>query len=255
MLFGLGAQKKSNKAELGIIDIHTHILPGLDDGSKSLEESLRMARIAYDQGIRAMIATPHLMPEGRRAGREEILEALRQLQEALLDEGLDIDLYPGNEIYFHEEAIGLLEQGEALTLAGSDCVLVEFSPMEDARYIRNALREVMTLGLTPVVAHVERYANLMKQAPEQIGALKGMGALVQVNAATVEGKYGKGSQKQMLGLLKRGLVDFLGTDAHSASRRAPRMEGCLQAIGRRCPQEYIERLARGNAERYLLAKG
>lgn len=254
MLFGFGAPKKSNIAEAGIIDIHTHILPGLDDGSKSLEESLQMARIAYGQGIRSMIATPHLMPEGRSACREEILEALQRLQEALLDEGLCMDLYPGNEIYYHEEAIGLLESGEALTLAGSECVLVEFSPMEESRYIRNALGEIMSLGLKPVLAHAERYASLMKQAPEQIGALKDMGVLVQVNAATVEGKYGKESQRQVLGLMKRELVDFLGTDAHSASRRAPRMEGCLQVLLRKCPREYVERLLHGNAEGCLLPK-
>ncbi|MBQ7920243.1 MAG: hypothetical protein IJ324_09940 [Lachnospiraceae bacterium] len=235
---------------MGYIDVHSHILPGLDDGSRSIEQSVEMLRIAWEEGITKIIATPHNMP-GKGCPTIEVLEErLIQLRTVAENAGIDIELYLGTEYYYREEVSEILEREDAVTMAGSEYVLLEFNPLEERSYILNAVRDVYSLGYNPVIAHVERYEQLMKKK-EDIAALKNMGALIQVNASSVIGDNGYRCKRDVKKLLKEHLVDFVATDAHSAGHRAPRMEKCAAYLYKRYGQEYAEALLFKNAEKYF----
>ena len=236
---------------MGYIDIHSHILPGMDDGSRSMGQTLRMLETAVSEGITTMIATPHNMPgKGCPAG-SVVRGKVKELGRMAEEEGIPVEIVAGTEYYYREEVLDILESEDAVTLGNSDCVLVEFEPMAERNYIRNALRNILGLGYTPVIAHVERYAKLM----EDISVLYDMrknGILVQVNAMSVTGDNGRQAKKDVKSLLKKELVDFVATDAHSDGRRSPFLQKCADILYKKYGAEYADRLLFGNAEELLL---
>lgn len=249
---GLFGKRQQADYENKIVDIHCHILPGVDDGAKSLEQAKIMLDIAYKQGISSIIATPHHMPEGKNVSPETIREKVELLQTYVDEMHYDMEIFAGNEIYFYGEAADMLEAGKICTLADSSCVLVEFSPMDEARYIRNSLSELQNMGYDPIIAHVERYMSLCKAPFEKIQELRDMGILIQVNAGSVTGFFGKHTKEIAEKLLKKQLVDFIGTDAHSDGGRGPRILECAQLLEKKCDAAYVEKLLYKNAERYIL---
>lgn len=244
-------RNKSGGSVGGLVDIHCHILPGVDDGSHSKSQSWRMMDLAWENGIRALIATPHYMPEGGHPSPETLRELAEELREYAQIRQYDMEIYEGNEIYYHQDAAELLTQGKILTLAGSRYVLVEFSPADDARYIRNALAELQGAGYEPILAHAERYRSLCRKPYDRIEDLREMGVLIQVNAAAVEGKMGPEEKKTVHSLLKRQWVDFVATDAHSDRRRSHEIGDCIRILQRKYPAEYVESILGGNAGKIL----
>lgn len=230
-----------------MIDTHCHILPGLDDGSKSMEESLEMLQIAYDEGIRTMIATPHNMPGKGRHPKERIEKRLEELKAAAKEKGIQMKLLLGTEYFYREEVIEYFEDEKIIPLADSRCVLVEFDPTVDRTYVKNAIREVLAQDYVPIIAHVERYMQLMEKKQEAVEELRTMGALIQVNCGSIMGSLGWRTKWNTRSLLKRGLVDLLGTDAHSAKRRAPRMAECAKYLKKTYDQAYVVRLLTAEA--------
>lgn len=251
---GLFGKKRKADIKMQIVDIHCHIIPGVDDGAKSYEQAYHMLDIAYEQGISDIIATPHHMPEGKNASPEVIRARVAKLQEYADSQQYEMNIYTGNEIYFHGEAADLLEEGKICTLAATNYVLVEFSPMDDARYIRNSLAELQNMGYNPIIAHVERYMSLIQVPFERIEELRDMGILIQVNAGSITGFFGKQSKAVAEKLLKKELVDFIGTDAHSDGGRAPKIAECAEILAKKCKPEYVEDLLYRNAERYILSE-
>jgi len=245
--------KKTVYAE-GVTDIHCHILPGVDDGAKNMDQSKEMLDIAYEEGIRIMIATPHHMPEDEdNASPEVIREKVAQLQAYVDEQGYDMTILPGNEVYFYSEAPELLEEGKINTMAGTDYVLVEFSPMDEGRYIRNSLAELQNMGYEPIIAHVERYDSLCKDL-DRITELRDMGILIQVNVASIMGDFGKPMKAVAEKLLKKQMVDFIGTDAHSSGRRAPRVKECAEYLYKKYPAAYVDKILYANAEKYIISR-
>ena len=236
---------------MGYIDMHSHILPGMDDGSRSMGQTLRMLETAVSEGISTMIATPHNMPGKGCPPGSVVRRKVDELRQTVEKEGIPLEIVAGTEYYYREEVLDILDSEDAVTLGNSDCVLVEFEPLAERNYIRNALRNILGLGYRPVIAHVERYAKLM----EDISLLTDMrknGILVQVNAMSVTGDNGRQAKKDVRNLLKKGLVDFVATDAHSDGRRAPFMGKCADVLYKKCGTEYADRLLSGNAEALLL---
>ena len=165
--------------------------------------------------------------------------------------GIPLEILAGTEYYYREEVLDILENGDGIPLGNSDCVLVEFEPLAEKNYIRNALRNILGLGYRPVIAHVERYAKLMEDASVLFDMRKN-GILVQVNAMSITGDNGRQAKKDVRSLLKKGLVDFVATDAHSDGRRAPFMDKCANVLYKKCGAQYADRLLFGNAEELLL---
>ena len=236
---------------MGYIDMHSHILPGMDDGSRSMGQTLRMLETAVSEGITTMMATPHNMPGKGCPPGSVVRRKVDELRRTVEQEGIPLEIVAGTEYYYREEVLDILDSEDAVTLGNSDCVLVEFEPLAERNYIRNALRNILGLGYRPVIAHVERYAKLMEDASVLFDMRKN-GVLVQVNAMSVTGDNGRQAKKDVRNLLKKGLVDFVATDAHSDGRRAPYMEKCAEVLYRKCGTEYADRLLFGNAEAFLL---
>lgn len=236
------------------IDIHTHILPGVDDGSGSLEESISMLRQAEDEGIGKIILTPHQKPDRHCVSARGLRDRMSALQEEADKCGLSIRLYPGGELFFRHSLAEELRCGRVITLADSRYVLVEFFPQEQYEYIRNGLYSLLAEGYLPVVAHVERYAQV-NESRERQEELLDMGCYFQVNAGTLTGNAGFGMKRTAWQLVKRKQVHFIGTDAHRANgSRTPRLLHCAKLLERKCGGRYAAQLLYQNAEMILQNK-
>lgn len=235
------------------IDIHCHILPGVDDGSKDMIMSLQMARLAVENNIGSIIVTPHYDGAHRSASPDTIWRRVGDLQQACIDEGIDLILYAGNELLYDSSLPDKLTKGEVLTLAGSSYCLVEFYPSEDYQYIYNGLRSLIYEGFVPVLAHCERYACLVKD-PKRVDDIVNQGVLLQCNAASVERKLFQSVPKFVNSLLGKEQVSFIATDAHrGAGERAPDLLRAAEYLKKKYGDAYTDRLLRENASS-LIAK-
>ena len=233
------------------IDVHCHILPEVDDGARNLEESLAMLRQEVKQGAAAVILTPHQKPSRRSITAASALERTQKLQQAAKENGIDIRLYSGGEIFCCMDTIELLKQGKAGTLAGSDYILTEFSPDEEWAYIRNCLYDLLCEGYRPIVAHTERYRNVVKDF-NRVEELKDMGCRIQINAGELPGLLGGQLKRTARSLIKEELADLIGTDAHRAEGdRSVSMAEGASWLQRHCSPEYAARLLYKNAAHIL----
>ena len=223
------------------IDIHCHVMPGVDDGSPDMETSLKMLQIAEKDGIVAMILTPHHKPMHHNVSPAHNASYKDSLKSKAKDLGLKIKLYSGNEIYYSEKVLEELEEGKICTLAGSDYVLVEFHPTNPYKAIHNAVYQLLGAGYIPIIAHVERYSDIVSH-PSYIEELIGMGCYIQVNASSVMGKYGFGIAHFTKKLLKKHLVHFVATDAHDTNKRAPHLQGCRNYVDKKIGADYGQRI-------------
>lgn len=231
-------------------DIHIHVIPGVDDGSENLDMSMEMLKLAYEEGIRRMIVTPHNKPMHHNVTKEKMQELLQLLRVRMKQEELEIELYPGNELYYREDLVKCMEQGKAITMADSRYVLIEFQPADRWEYIRDGINDMLMAGYRPILAHIERYQEVAKEM-ERVIRLKEMGCYIQVNTASVMGRYGMGIKRYVRKLLKQQLVDFVATDAHNATTRTPDMAKCAEYISKKCGAEYRNRLLTENPSKVI----
>ena len=223
------------------IDIHCHIMPGVDDGSPDMATSLEMLRIADKNGITYLILTPHHKPMHHNVSPEHNVAYRKKLQEAAKEAGIKAKLFSGNEIYYSDETMEELIEGKICSLAGSDYVLVEFHPTNPYKAIQNAVSRVQAAGFIPIIAHVERYSDIVSH-PARVKDLIEMGSLIQVNASSIMGKYGFGISHFTKKLLKEELVHFIASDAHDTGRRAPNLLDCRNYVERKYGEDYGKKL-------------
>ncbi len=223
------------------IDIHCHIMPGVDDGSPDTGTSLEMLRIAEKNGITHMILTPHHKPMHHNVSPEHNVLYRKKLLENARAAGIKVKLFSGNEIYYSDETMEELLRGEICSLAGSDYVLVEFHPSNPFKAIQNAAYRVQGAGYIPIIAHVERYADIV-QHPARVGDLIEMGCYIQVNASSIMGRYGLGISHFTKKLLKQEQVHFVASDAHDAAGRAPKLLECRKFVEKKYGEDYANHL-------------
>lgn len=228
-----------------LIDIHSHILPGVDDGAADYEMSMRMLKCAADDGISAMILTPHDKPGHRHRHFSEMAARMEKLQSMMAEEEIEIDLYMGRELFYRSGVLEHMEEAQAGTLAGSRYLLVEFNPMEDYGYIRNGIYSLLMKGYYPVLAHVERYQNICAEK-SGVSDLIDMGCYMQVNAGSVTGTFGLKTRQFVKHILKRGQVHFIASDAHDLGKRAPRLLACADYISKKYGRDYSRKLFHDN---------
>lgn len=233
------------------VDIHCHILPGLDDGSKDMEETLQMLKHAQEQGIIHIIATPHHKAGRRNASPQTIKKRMDDVRIAAEERDIHVKLYPGNEILFYSDLENVLEKNIVQTLNDTEYMLVEFLPGNEYTYIRNAVSEIQGMGYTPILAHVERYDCLLKHT-KYVKELHDMGVEIQVNAASVTGKLGGTCRQFVHELLKKEIVDYVATDAHDCHKRMPDIEKCRKILNRKYGESYTNRILYENAYVRLL---
>ncbi len=225
----------------GFIDIHSHILPGIDDGAKNFSMSMEMLKTAAESGITQIIVTPHNKPGRHNAGSEKIDSLIRELEQEMEKEGISIKLYPGNELYYRSSLSEEIGEKRAVTLADSDYVLAEFNPMDDYDYIRNGIYSLLTEGYHPILAHVERYSKVCT-GTARVEDLAKMGAYIQVNAGSITGDFGLPAKLFTRKLLKNELVHFVATDAHDMGKRSPKLSECAAWIGKKYGEDYLKEL-------------
>lgn len=225
----------------GYFDVHCHLLPGIDDGASSEREMLDMAEIAYRESIRYIFATPHYHPRRGEADKETIDGVFEQAQELIRNKYPDMKIYRGNEIYFRQDAADMLKSGQLLTLAESDYALIEFSTSVSKKQVKTAVGQIQMAGYMPVIAHVERYEELIG-AYDFIEELAGAGVYFQVNASSVIGEMGGTRKRFIKKLIKNDWVHFIGTDAHDTKYRAPLMEKCAAYLRKKFDDDVAELL-------------
>lgn len=233
-----------------IVDIHCHIMYGVDDGAGDIAEAVAMLEIACREGITDIILTPHFKEGRRNAGPERIEERWALLKEQTAALGIPIELYKGNEFFYCSNMEELLERKQFLTLNDSDYVLVEFSPDEDFVYLRNGLDNCLGLGYIPVLAHAERYECMVKNIG-YIREIHDMGVRIQVNASGICGDVGGKLKKHLHRLLKERMVDYVGTDAHGSQERKPEMKRCCEYLYKKYERSYVDDILFRNAEEII----
>lgn len=234
----------------GMIDIHSHILPGLDDGAGDMNESIRMLRLARRQGITQVVATPHYSHNFPNTSPDQIRSLCREVQEAARSRlKAEILIWPGQEIMYDGDVLDLLERGSILTLADSRYVLTEFLPTAPYSYIQGAVRELSLAGYKPILAHAERYLYLREK--DRVDEIRKQGAYIQVNIRRVGGKWYDGTTRWCRKMLRRRKIDFLGTDMHNISDRRPETGVALEWIQRHLGSNYLCKILYRNPEKVL----
>lgn len=206
-----------------MIDLHLHILPGIDDGSESIEESVKMARKLAGLGFNGVFCTSHYIADSPQTADNQTKNRLREKLQTELDKaGIRLKLLPGNEIYIDPKMVDYLTKGKASCLGGElssksehQHVLFELPFYAEVSYLRDIIFELKAKGLVPVLAHPERYLFIQKKK-EVIFEIVKLGVKLQSNYGSIVGQYGGKAKKIMKFLLKNRLVSYLGTDIHRA---------------------------------------
>ena len=216
-MFGLFSKSKAkgSRFDYSVLktDMHSHILPGIDDGSRDLEMSLDLVRGMKALGYQKLIATPHIMWDMYRNTPDIIKGKLDILRKAVEDAKIDIELHAAAEYFLDEHVEELLSKKEQLLTISENKVLVEFSMAFPSLNIKDILFEMQMQGYQPVIAHPERYVYLQRNK-EFYAELRDLGCMLQLNLLALTGHYGKSVNELAQYLLKNDFYDLVGTDLH-----------------------------------------
>jgi protein-tyrosine phosphatase len=229
-----------------MIDLHTHILPGLDDGSSNIKESIAMAKIAVDCGIRGMAVTPHCSSDRRR----EICEALTLLRIVLNESNIPLILYSGMEIKGAPDTADMLSDGRLITINGSRYALIEFDFQSKGEIETKILKDVIQAGFTPIVAHPERYVYVREER-QLLNEWKAMGCGFQVNRGSFIGHFGEAAKDLAFEMTARGFTTIVASDAHSDQHRIPWLKDVKMLFARHFDPVAPQFLLRYNPLRIL----
>lgn len=235
-----------------MIDIHAHLLPGVDDGAETLAESLAMIRRAQQQGIRGIVLTPHFYPDKDMASSiEDNKKLLEKLKQAVREAGLEIFLFLGNEIFYSQDTLEQLEKGYYTTLNNSRYLLVEtMRHALDCYSLTVFLNQLRLRGYIPILAHPERY-EFIQNDPNVLVRLVQDGNLAQLNLLSLIGHYGSNAQATAEILLTHNMVHFLASDAH-APKAYDRFGAALDEAKKLVGEKRITNLLEENPQRVLV---
>ena len=242
----------AGSVNLGMIDIHTHVLPGFDDGATSLAESVEMVSVAEADGIVALFATPHsAFLVGKTYGKAEVEGAVDDLRRESSRHHSPVTVLPGIEVHLTPEIFQDIETGKAFPLNGSRYLLLElpFSgyPLSTEQVISSLRRDC---GLIPIIVHPERL-ECFQQDPDLLRRLIELGGLSQLTAGSLTGRFGPTSQRLSRIMLDHGWVHFLASDAHDSVQRAPRLSDALAAAAESIGEEAARALVIANPRAVL----
>lgn len=223
-----------------MIDIHTHILPGIDDGSSSVEESLEMAGIMVSEGTSVVVATPHV--EGPEMTPDRILKKAEMLNRAFEENDLPLSVVTGGEVVAALPA----EMARRYTINGSDYVLSEFPLSHMPANAEAMLMNLVRAGLKPIIAHPERNPSIIANPDLLIRLVDKTGSLVQVTSGSVSGAFGRNIKRCAEFLLKKGVVHVLASDSHSMRFRKPGLLKGVKAAGKLIGRQQAEDLVLKN---------
>jgi len=229
-----------------VIDLHCHILPGLDDGPLSAAESLEMCRIAVEDGIRTIVATPHMLNGMFPVDRKAILQGMEEFSGLLYRESIPLRILPGADVHLDPSVPDLLDRGALVTVADLGRHLLLELPQDIVpEGTADLLFQVQLKGVTPIITHPERNIEI-QQDPGILDDLVRAGSLTQVTAGSLTGDFGSCVRRCSLRLLESGTAHLVSTDAHNAGRRSPRLSEARRVVE--------EKMGRAEAERVFLER-
>lgn len=233
-----------------MIDIHSHILYGVDDGSKDIETSVKMAKEAYEKGFTHICCTPHYLEPDYISSWQENEKKLEILNQRLKEEKIDIELRLGNEIFINENTIDNITNHSALKLNESKYVLVEFPMINELKCSDKIIDKLILKGFKVIIAHPERYKYVQQNSDYLIPYLE-KGVIFQSNFGSIMGMYGDDARLCMNDLLKRNMIQILATDSHKANSVYYKIDKYIEKIGEKISKEYLEELVLTNPLKIL----
>lgn len=233
-----------------MIDFHTHILPNIDDGSKSVEETFNLIKEAESVGFDSIISTSHYIENYYEIPVEERQEWINALSGALEKEKINVDLYLGNEVYFSENIIKLLNENKIAKMNNSKYMLFEFAMNIKPINIYDVIYELIQNKITPILAHPERY-RFVQQDPTLIYELLDTGVLMQTNYASIIGWYGEKAEILAKKFLESNMISFLGTDVHKQNTIYPKIPEILKKLEEIIGKEKLYELTTLNPKKVL----
>lgn len=228
------------------VDIHTHILPGVDDGATDWEQAKRMLLLQAQEGVTDIIATPHFDREENRQNPDQIRRLVEELNQYAEQAAPGVRIYPGEEVLYTPGILECYRNGEILTMADSRYLLLEFFPRSSYSEIERAVREFVEEGVIPVIAHVERYHHLMEEYDYLYELIK-MGATLQMNSRSLLGNYFDKRRRICRKMAKNGFIHFLGSDCHNEEERPPSMKKSFEVLTSVCGEKEACRMVYENA--------
>ena len=231
-------------------DLHCHMLCGVDDGAKSPEEMYSMLEMAYEDGIRAICLTPHYSPYLFGDTSQKSEKAFALLKEYVSKSHPDMRIFLGHELGYFHGCLEALDAGKCRTVNGSRYVLMDFPEQVDFFELRGAVDQLQRAGYFVILAHTERYRCLFKEFGWIEDFVDG-GGIVQLNASSCTGAWGKGAAKQWKKLIKKGVAHIVSTDGHNTEKRLPLMSVCMPFLQKHCSPGQLRALTWDNACRVV----
>ena len=233
-----------------MIDIHTHILPNIDDGSRSIEETFNLIKEAKEVGFSKVVLTSHYMEGHYETDSKEREVWLNAICQNLGVKNVNVELYLGNEIYMSENIIKLLEEGKASTINNTSYVLFELPLNAEPLNLYDVIYRMQQCKVVPILAHPERY-EYVKKDPVLIYDLIKKGVLMQANYGSILGQYGEKTKIMVTKLLENNMIHMLGTDVHRQKTIYNKIPECLEKIEKIVGKEKLEKLTTINPDLVL----
>lgn len=223
-----------------MIDIHSHILPGVDDGASKLTDSIEMGKLAVKEGIHTIMATPHYINEKYDNKKLDILQKVSELNEVFENENISLKILPGQEIRLYSGIIEDYKKNILLSLNnGGRYFLIELPMTQIPRYTEQLLYDIQLEGLTPIIAHPERNQEIFEN-PTVLYNFVEKGALTQITASSISGRFGSKIQKLSLQLIEANLTHFIASDAHNIKKRDFKMEKAFTKIKKKFDLDTVD---------------
>lgn len=231
----------------GMVDIHTHIVPELDDGAENLDQALEMARVSSEEGVSKMVATPHIFRGSYGYDDLAFLPGrIEKLNKVLQSRGIELEVLPGAEVHVsHDLLTRIRKNRRQLMLNEGSYMFVEFPSDHIFPGVPQLLFEIMKEGITPIIAHPERNA-VFRRNPGILYDLIQKGALSQVNGGSFIGTYGSHVQEAALYFLEHGMIHFVASDCHNTRTLKPCLFDAVQCLRSLVEEEVVEALVRDN---------
>ena len=233
-----------------MIDFHSHIVYGVDDGAEAIEDSIRILKLAESAGFEKIILTPHYMQDYYEIQKDEIKQKIELIEEKCKEENINVSLYQANEIYITNHMTELLQKEIASSINNSKYVLFELPMNEEPANLLEVIYSLLENGKIPIIAHPERYTYIQKD-PNKLLELIENGVLFQTNYGSILGQYGKEIQKTANLLIENNFIHFLGSDVHKTGNIYSHIDEIKKQLKKIISEEKIKELTEKNAEKVL----
>ena len=233
-----------------MIDVHSHIIPNVDDGSKSVEETFNMLKEAESIGFTDIIATSHYLPNYYETDSQELVFWKDKLQELIKKCKANINLHSGMEIYVTEQMYNLIIDNKLLRLANSRYMLIELPMTSEVKCLEHLIYSLRSFNIIPIIAHPERYKYVQKNI-EILEDYIELGCLVQCNYGSILDLYGKNARNTLKKLLKKNLVHFLGSDCHKQDTIYKIIPEAIKKIKRITGEKYFNKISTVNPKKII----